>query len=274
MNVGHPFDRANPPFPPNNYQHPWQPQHNNLWQNPIKNGICQPISRPNYANDRNTIRHPMNVNINQNVDPIPENHMVNADIQRILTVLPENIHRPYSKSVDQPDEPSQSTNDTFGDFLTAYVEIQKNDKKKSSKVDLSRMNRSNLSDEYVNLSTDELDKKVRDTKEMFKKHGAAFIDDNVKVIAERHNLRTPEGRPINTGKEAVDAIYNCKCTGIDDGRAVIDHFTFCMDDSTLTRMAKYIANQLGVLHTVGLQEFAKKFCYLTLKESVRKRYVN
>ena len=200
--------------------------------------------------------------------------MVNADIQRILTVLPETIHRPYSKSVDQPNKPSQSTNDSFGDFLAAYVEIQKNDKKKRSKVDLSRMNRSHLSDEYVNLSTEELDKKVRDTKDMFKKQSALFIDDNVKAIAERHGLRTPEGRPINTGKEAVDAIYSCQCTSIDECRAVLDHFMFCMDDSTLTRMAKYIANGLGVLRTVGLQEFAKKFCYLTLKESVRKRYVN
>ena len=213
----------------------------------------------------------MNVNINQNLDPIHENHMVTTDIQRILTVPPETIVRPYSKSVDQPDEPSQSTNDSFGYFLAAYVEMQKNDKKKSCKADVSRMNRSLLSDEYVNLSTEELDQKVRDTKDMFNKQSAEFIDDNVKAIVERHGLRTSEGRPINTGKEAVDAIYSCQCNSINECRALLDHFTFCMDETTLTRMAKYIANGLGVLHTVGLQEFAKKCCYLTLKESVQKR---
>ena len=163
-------------------------------------------------------------------------------------------------------------NDSLGDFLGAYVKTMKDDKKKSCKPNVSRMDRSLFKDEWANLSAEELDERVVYWIDKFKKQGIEFIDKNVKAIAVRHGLRTSNGTPINTGKEAIDAIYRSKCNSIADSRAVLDHFTFCIDEeSTLPRMANYIANSLGVDYTIGLQEFVKKLCYLSLKDGVRSK---
>ena len=177
---------------------------------------------------------------------------------------------PYAKYVDKPDNPS--INDSFSALLSAYVKTMKDDKKKNCKANLSRMDCSVLKDEWANLSVQELDKKVAYWIDKFKEKGIEFIDTNNKAIGDRHGLRTFNGMPINTGKEAISAIYKSKCKSTEDTQAVLDHFTFCIDEeSTLLRMANYIANSLGVAHTVGLQKFVKKLCHLSLKDSVRKK---
>ena len=267
---GNQFNPRNLPFPYNNYHHQWPSAHAHLLPHPNQNGISQLIDRPSDGIGNNGIDNNINLNINQNLDPINENKRVPNNIRGIRIVPPGTILLPYSKLVDKPDEPSM--NDSFGDFLGAYVKTEKDDKNKSCKPNVSRMVCSLLKDEYANFSTEALDQKVVYWKDEFKKLSVESIDKNVKAIVDCHGLRTSEGTPINTGKEAVDAIYRCKCNSIDDSRALLDHFAFCIDgESTLTRMAKYIANSLEVDHTVGLQEFVKKFCYLTLKDSVRKR---
>ena len=221
---GNQFNPGNPPFPYDNYHHQWPSVHPHLLPHPIQNGISQLIDRPSYGIDMNDIGNSINLNINQNLAPINENNRVPTNIRGIRIIPPATIVRPYSKLVDKPEEPSK--NDSFGYFLGAYVKMEKNDNNKSCKPDVSRMNRSLLQDEYANLSTEELDQKVKHWKDEFKKLSAEFIDENVKAIADRHCLRTSKGTQINTGKEAVDVIYRCKCNSIDDCRALLDHLPF------------------------------------------------
>ena len=78
--------------------------------------------------------------------------------------------------------------------------------------------------------------------DMFKEKGKEFIDMNVKAIGDRHYLRTSNGTTIKTARGAISAIYKSKCKGIEDTRAVLDHYNLCIDEaSTLPRMANYIA---------------------------------
>ena len=99
--------------------------------------------------------------------------------------------KPYTCEVEKPDI-TPTANDKVGTLLDAYIGTMttkdKNGKTKTRKVDVTRINRDELDEEYKSLAPQALEAKMDDLIDQIKGFTDEFVGTNVMAIAERHCL--------------------------------------------------------------------------------------